>query len=490
MRKKKAEKPVEIKLKSIFGIPPGLYLIILYTFIGISILFLVFFLPGIINNGSLISFGTTPNGAATYCDDIYIGSGEFSEFIPKGIHTFSFKKYGFETENIELNIRGRVIFSWIFPRRESITSSMKLNSLDNYLYNKAKTLYEWSYITDYSSNYFYPEIFTELATELSLTKLSASEIPRVTEFYKHTSALISSDEMLADYMVGGEILSSAYLSEFTEKMHVELLQEYFSGNDIFSAAIFDQLQNDIQQEKKSNYLSKFSVLDTPFITLHANDVFIGNPKFQNGSSLTEYPSVVEINQFSIAVREVSVKDFARFVESNSFWSINNKHTLIQNGLVDDQYLLDIDLQIPDDMPIRNISWYAADAYCNWVSDSIPNEYENLYMTLPSKEQWQYAASTFSGTYTSTISSAPVFTILPVNFMGNVWEFSSDTFLPTGSALYRSIDTELNEEWTQRIVLGGSWANSPSDISSYTIGSIEPSSCSEFIGFRPVLLQKD
>jgi Sulfatase-modifying factor enzyme 1 len=489
MSKKKAEKPVEIKFKSLLGIPPGLYLLILYVFAAVSILFLIFFLPGIINYGSQVSFSTTPDGAATYYDDVYIGSGEFSEFIPKGNHTISFKKFGYRTVNIERNIGGRLLFSWMFPRRIAVTSSMKLDSLDDYLYNKAKTLYEWSYVTDYSSNYFYPEVFTALATDLSTTELTASQIIRVAEFYKHTSALISSEEMLTDYLHGSEILSSAYVKEFTEKLHVEFLQSYYSGKDILSSES-DQIQIDIQQDNINNDFHTFSIFNTSFITLSSNEVLIGDPEFSKESKLTEYPSLIEVDQFSIAIKEVSVRDFARFVENNSSWAITNKQNLIQNGLVDDQYLLDIDLQYPDEMPIRNISWFAADAYCDWVSASIDNEDENVYMTLPTNAQWQYAASAFSGTYTSTLSSAPVFINIPVNLMGNVWEFSSDIFIPTGSSLYESIDTELKDEWTQRVVLGGSWANSPSDISYYSIGSIEPYSCSEFIGFRPVLLQKD
>jgi len=489
MSKKKADKPVKIKLKSILGIPPGLYLLILYAFAVLSILFLVFFLPGIINNGSMVSLSTSPDGAATFCDDIYIGSGEFSEFIPKGNHIISFKKYGYTTETIERNFGGRIVFSWMFPRKTIVTSSMKLDSLDDYLYNKAKTLYEWSYITDYSSNYFYPEVFTELASDLSSTDLTDSQITRITEFYTHTSALISSEEMLTDYLTGSGILSNTYSREFTKKQHVEFLQSYYSEKDILRAES-DQMQKSIQQDSKNNDFNTFSIFDTSFITLSANEVLVGDPDFSKESRLTEYPSIIEVDQFSIAVKEVSVRDFARFVESNPSWSINNKQNLIQDGLVDAQYLLDIDLQYPDEMPIRNISWYAAVAYCDWASASIAEEYSNLYITLPSNKQWQYAASTFSSTYTSTLSSAPVFINIPVNLMGNVWEFSSDTFIPTGSSLYGSIDAELKDEWTQRVVMGGSWANSPSDISSYTIGSIEPYSCSEFIGFRPVLLQKD
>ncbi|NQT60477.1 MAG: SUMF1/EgtB/PvdO family nonheme iron enzyme [Bacteroidetes bacterium] len=489
MSKKKAEKSVKVKLKSILGIPPGLYLLILYAFIALSILFLVCFLPGILNNGSKVSFSTNPDGAAVYCDDIYIGSGEFSEFIPKGIHTFSLKKHGYVSEFVEREIRGRIVFSWIFPRRESVRINMKLDSLDKYLSSKAKTLYEWSYSTDYSSNYFFPEIYTDMAEDLAATNLTASQITRVSEFYKHTAALISSDTMLIDYTIGAEILNKVYKIQFTENSNVELLQSYFSGNDTFTYEPSLTEINSLNGDQKNN-LENIQLNNTEYFPISADNALLGNPAFTSTSKLTEFPSQVSLDSYAVAARELSVNDYALFVEQNPTWAVTNKQKLLDDGFVDEQYLLDMDLLNPDDLPIRNISWYAAKAYCNWVSDSMPIEYSNLYMSLPSTSQWQYAATLFNNTYISTLSSAPVFTKVPVNFMGNVWEFCNDTFLPTGVSLYINIDDELENNWIQKTVMGGSWANSPSDIALYTIGSIEPYSCSEFIGFRPVLLFKE
>lgn len=489
MSKKTAEKPVEVKLKSVFGIPPGLYLLIIYIFIAVSIIFLVFFLPGIIHNGSIVNFSTTPGGAAIYSDDIYIGSGDFSEFISKGMHTFTFKKYGYVTENIERNLGGRIVFSWLFPRRESVSTVMKLKSLNNYLLNKAKTLYEWSYITDYSSNYFYPEIYTELAEDLAETELSTAQVSRVSEFYKHTAALISSDKMLIDYVRGGEILQNAFNIQFIETENMELLKNYFSKemDQNLPPSYAENYSSAINSKTNTEYIQLFNI---NFLWIEENKVLSGNPDFTHTDSLTEFPYLVSLDTYAISTREISVNDFAVFVEQNPDWSVRNKQNLIDEGLVDAQYLLDVDLLNPDDLPIRNISWYAAKAYCSWFSDFLPSKYSNLYMSLPTTSEWQYAASLFNNSYTSTFSSAPVFSKVPVNFLGNVWEFCNDTYVPTGSALYEAIDNELEAGWTQKTVMGGSWANNPSDISLYTIGSIEPYSCSEFIGFRPVLLFKE
>jgi gamma-glutamyl hercynylcysteine S-oxide synthase len=489
MSKKKAEKPVEIKLKSILGIPPGLYLLILYSFIVITVLFLVFFLPGIINNGSLVKFSTTPDGAATYCDDVYIGSGEFTTFISKGNHTFRFEKYGYDSESIELKTGGRLLFSWIFPRKESLNVPLNLDSLESYLSNKAKTLYEWSYITDYSSNYFYPELYTELARDLSETDLSANQISRISDFYKLTSALISSEEMLLDYIVGEEILNEIYKTNFSDFDNVEFLKSYFSNDDTLKISSMVEEKASLQI-KQYNYAEIIKLLETEFFLFSADNVILGDMAFTTTSPLTEFPYQISLNPFAISTREISVKDFSLFIEQNPYWAKDNSQELLEDGLIDDQYLLDMDIQNPDGLPIRNISWYAAKAYTDWISALLIQENTGVYMSLPSTSQWQYAAKLFKNTYTKVLSSAPAFAKTPVNFLGNVWELCNDTYLPTGSALFLNIDDELDSEWTQRTVMGGSWANSASDINIFTIGSIEPFSCSEFIGFRTVLMFKE
>ena len=489
MSKKKDEKPANVKLKSIFGIPPGLYLLVIFIFIVLLIVFLTLFLPGIIKSGSQVSFTSTPDGAAVYCNDIYIGSGQFSTFIPKGSHTFRLEKPGFITETVSMDINGRIALSWIFPRRESILINLTLDSLENYLSWRAESLYSWSFITDYNTSYFYPEIYSELAEDLASSSLSSGQITRVMEFYNHVGALISSDKMLDDYIYGNSVLTAAYDKQFALNSHIDLLQGYFSETGDLPA-LPDSNSTDPVTRENYDTSENINVLDIEYIKLVGGRIIVGNPDFSYNSSLTEYPSVFALNQFYIAAREISVKDYSLFVEHVPAWSIDNKTNLLEKKLVDNQYLLGVDLLDPDDMPIRNISWYAAKAFCEWQTSFMSLESSDLYISLPTESQWQHAASLFAQAYSSTFAAAPVFTKLPVNFMGNVWEFSNDIFIPTGSALFDTIDSELESSWIQRVVKGGSWSNSSSDISLYTVGSIEPYSCSEFIGFRTVLLYKE
>ena len=74
MAKKKPEiesvDDINIKLKPFLGIRPGVYLTWLYGFALCLILFLLFFLPGIKKNGTVVSVGSMPDQAAVYVDGV------------------------------------------------------------------------------------------------------------------------------------------------------------------------------------------------------------------------------------------------------------------------------------------------------------------------------------------------------------------------------------------------------------------------------------
>jgi len=111
-------------------------------------------------------------------------------------------------------------------------------------------------------------------------------------------------------------------------------------------------------------------------------------------------------------------------------------------------------------------------------------------TLPTGAQWEYAAAASDTAFTTSLSVAPAFAVKPVHLLGNVWEYTSETYLPTGKALFYNIDSGLRGVSTEKVVRGGSWANKVSPDMLYSYGSAAPYSCSEFIGFRPVLVYKE
>ncbi|HBE46687.1 MAG TPA: hypothetical protein DDW14_04965, partial [Spirochaetaceae bacterium] len=205
-------------------------------------------------------------------------------------------------------------------------------------------------------------------------------------------------------------------------------------------------------------------------------------------------------EFGLASTEVTQREFARFLAENPDWKPENKAVLIEKGLADSSYLKDFDLAAADNRPITGVSWYAANAYCQWLNRQAPAGYE---VVLPTEAMWEAAAAVSSRSISSLdifknrASSGP----LPVgsagtdslsfsDLFGNVWEWTSDGFRPYAWIQKDSpAFDELIGAISQKTVKGGSWANSPDQISIDSRGPVPAAHGSEFLGFRPALRKK-
>ncbi|MCX8014270.1 MAG: formylglycine-generating enzyme family protein [Rectinema sp.] len=208
----------------------------------------------------------------------------------------------------------------------------------------------------------------------------------------------------------------------------------------------------------------------------------------------------EVPAFGLATTEVTNRQYARFLESNPAWRAEHREELIAQGLADEAYLSGFDPARPDDKPVTGVSWYAARAYCEWLSKSAPVGWE---VVLPSEAEWALAASASAlnvasrGVFSETSDTGPV----PVgsrgsdrlglaDMFGNVWEWTRDGYttypwLTDGSdgtsAFLDGIDS--------KVVRGGSWANKAEQIGYASRGPIPAAHASEFLGFRPALRKR-
>ncbi len=220
----------------------------------------------------------------------------------------------------------------------------------------------------------------------------------------------------------------------------------------------------------------------------------------------EHPFPRSMEGFFIGATEITQGQFAEFIEANPVWGKHNKGQLVLSSVADESYLDQWDPTEQPNKPVRFVSYNAAVAYCRWLTEQLPGAYEGWTVRLPTESEWEWAARTaavdpavvFSQNEKEphvarvsvfAASEGPVYDLL-----GNLWEWCEEWYYPLayyatswdGDAL---VDETGEYEGVERVVRGGSWANSPLDqIDSATRGSQRPSWSTAFVGFRPVLVR--
>ena len=469
MKKSKKELPkVEpVKIKPLFGMKPGLWLSIAYLLAILLLFFVIGILPDIIDGHKRVTFTSAAYNAAVYVDDVYQGGTPFTRKIASGTHSVSFRVNGCEIDNFTFRVGRPVLFNWLFPRKQSVNSAAALT--DDAFEALSKELLEdanaYSAVLKYDDVHRYSPIFTTYARSVEIS-----------EFTKESSALqaallfVDTPEMYEDAKAALEILGLSL--------------------DIPYASLSEGKTLGITAEEPE-LKAKSASLKTDFFTVEGFD--IPEADFSNGRTVdAAYPAVIEAGQivhtdaFSIGAYCVTEYQYAQFIAQNPHWGLDNKDDLIAQGLVDEYYLDGVSTSLTSitNKPVKNISWYATQAFCAWLSGITGRD-----VYLPSEDQWIAASLTDKegGFQRSLMPSAAAGA--PAAMLGSVWEMTGSRFIPT--ARIANAETLLNAEETLKlfdsptdmIVKGGSFVSDMNSIDRYSVGATYRSLCSDYMGFR-------
>jgi formylglycine-generating enzyme required for sulfatase activity len=251
---------------------------------------------------------------------------------------------------------------------------------------------------------------------------------------------------------------------------------------------------------------------------------IGSKEGEEGAYDDEYPQhTVEVADFSIGKYPVTVKQYARFIETGGYgerryWTEAGWQWRQESEREKPGYWNDPQWHIPNH-PVVGVTWYEALAYCRWLG-----EVEGRECRLPTEAEWEKAArgglpspaggrgdggegeariypwgneeitsewANYSETgigRTSPVGAFPAGASPygALDMVGNVWEWCSSAGYTEAPYPYRADDgREDLERDVVRALRGGSWGDDQRDCRcAYRVDN-HPDVFSDGVGFRVV-----
>ena len=509
---------VEVRLGPVLGVGPQTYVPLVYGLLILLILLFVLVVPGIRHHGSLVTVITAPRDASLYVDGVRVGSSPGEFFVRSGARTIEARRPGFATRTQTVEVRGRLIGSWIWPRRDTIRVVLEGADPDSLARAAAIEFSGWSLTGEASGQYQFPPVARALASDLRAAARTASGTEAHDSwvaFYSSALPQVTSEAALNDLAAGALSLGGETAVAVPAGIAAALQQ--FA----VSTAAAELLPLQIAAALSSERLSRFD--DTPAVSRASAEaqalaaLRLGDLPGSAGSSSAyalglefvelgggvyvlggesrasrggDIPYRVALDPYLVSLTEVPFAVYDEFVRQEPSWSVDNRATLVEQDLVDVDYLADLERMRADPrLPVTGVSAYAAEAFARWYSDLLPS---GLVARLPTEAEWAHAllvSGSTTGVFAGRSTEGPVRVEEAgtgeagiAGMLGNVWEWTSDSFAPYafvhgGTAALPAV---------HRVVRGGGWATESVGFRAGDRGSMHPSWTSPFVGFRLVI----
>jgi hypothetical protein len=450
--KENAEKD-EVRLAPVLGIRPGVYLAVLYAFIILVIFFFVFFFPGLSRPGSVAAVRSEPEGAAFYVDGVYMGAAPCRIFVPRGKHEITISLPGFTPFVREVEFRGRLFASALFPLIHPVAATLETENPGAVFAGAAADFAGWTFTGEPTAAYQIPLVLSEGAyraarpgapelrekmngimeasARFALTRASLRDLARAKALSDNgglapspVSILRSAEESLAwlETSPGGRTWLGAVLPKETGAWLTSGTDAKTDGAEAFAAT------------------ERGYVMGTPLLRIL--------PKNRSDESGKE---------FWIFETAVPSSLFIQFLAENP--------RLTETGVnVSDE-----------DAPVTGVSWYAAEAFCSWLTGLLPPGMAGYEARLPSEAEWEAA---YSAEFDPNYFQHPDDRKLRIS--KGVWEWCADPFAPFR---FPAPPPAIKAVGSPERALRGENPDRPEQTGR---ASLPPDLSSPFVSFRPVI----
>ena len=435
----------KVKFKPFLGIRPGVYLTIIYSIILLAALFFVLVFPGITNPRALLVIKSEPAGAAIRVDGIYMGASGDRIFVQNGLHTLEAVLPGFQGERINIEIKGRVFASLFFPSRVPVEFTLKTRDLAAAFAQSAADFAEWSFGPEPSVSWQIPLSLSEGAyrTGPENDPLSAEYLRAAARFTVTRAALrdLLRAKMLLDN--GGLSPSPSGLAASISEILVFLSEN--SGSAAWLSGLLPP-ESAVLVENSAWYRNeKNAAASSP-----QRPALDGRRLELMGLSFTGIAAGT-YQSFMISENPVPRNVYETFLNENPQWREEQNNSYFAELLAADQ--------------ATGVSWFAAQAFCRWLTARLPESMSSMEARLPVEAEWEYAA-------------------LAVGSMGStMWEWCADEFAPLDffSASPGAVRAVGSPERSLR--------SSGSPSIQEKRASLPPDFSSPLVSFRPIIAEK-
>jgi formylglycine-generating enzyme required for sulfatase activity len=466
----------EVRLKPLLGVRPEVYVPAFFALFLAAAIFFLFFFPALVKPGSVVPFRSEPFGAAVYVDGVYAGQTPCDVFVAQGEHKVTLTMAGFHDGVTGITVKNRL--PGFRRQREEARLTLKEESPNAALLAGAREFAAWSFTLEPTEVYQIPLVLSEGAYRSGsigddeAARIRAKELlTGATRFTQSKAGM--KDLIRALFLTGNGGNAPSPLSLASSVQDALLFLQENPESAAWLAAVLPAGAR--KTLTASGWYAAMETMAATEAAKRGGDDTLYIPA--TGTVSVEAVTFIRSGEdLWAASTPVTAAQFARFTEATPEWRAENAETLAAQGLATTDYLIGVeDTRYP--IPtVGGVSWYAADAYCRWLTSRLPASLSGWTAVLPTETEWEQAAATIG-----------------VEGAGTIWEWCADPFAPfpafrTDAGVIADIGSP------EKLVRGASWAKPPAEHNRSRYirearGSAPPESSTPFVSFRPVLARR-